>query len=108
MIDPVALAQALIAIPSVTPASGAVFDVLEAALTPLGFAVHRFIGGDNPGGPVENLVAVRGSGAPHFGFARPYKVFYCTLYFFAHFAKFFAFLQSFLLFHKVFCFFAIF
>ena len=69
MIDPVALAQALIAIPSVTPASGAVFDVLEAALTPLGFAVHRFIGGDNPGGPVENLVAVRGSGAPHFGFA---------------------------------------
>ena len=69
MIDPVALAQALIAIPSVTPASGAVFDVLEAALTPLGFAVHRFIGGDNPEGPVENLVAVRGSGAPHFGFA---------------------------------------
>ena len=67
--DPVALAQALIAIPSVTPASGAVFDVLEAALTPLGFAVHRFIGGDNPEGPVENLVAVRGSGAPHFGFA---------------------------------------
>ena len=69
MIDPVDLAARLIAVPSVTPASGAVFDVLDAALAPLGFAVHRFIGGQNPEGPVENLVAVRGSGAPHFGFA---------------------------------------
>ena len=31
-IDPVDLARALIAAPSVTPATGAVFDVLEAAL----------------------------------------------------------------------------
>ena len=68
-IDPVELAQRLIAVPSVTPASGPVFDVLEAALAPLGFMVHRFIGGNNPEGPVENLVAIRGSGAPHFGFA---------------------------------------
>ena len=68
-IDPVELAQALIAVPSVTPASGAVFDVLEAALAPLGFVINRFIAGHNPEGPVENLVAVRGSGAPHFGFA---------------------------------------
>ena len=68
-IDPVELAQRLIAVPSVTPASGPVFDVLEAALAPLGFMVHRFIGGNNPDGPVENLVAIRGSGAPHFGFA---------------------------------------
>ena len=68
-IDPVELAQRLIAVPSVTPASGPVFDVLEAALAPLGFIVHRFIGGNNPDGPVENLVAIRGSGAPHFGFA---------------------------------------
>ena len=66
MIDPVALASALIACPSVTPATGAVFDVLEAALTPLGFTVHRFTRGDPA---VENLVALRGSGAPHFGFA---------------------------------------
>ena len=69
LIDPVELAQRLIAVPSVTPASGPVFDVLEAALAPLGFMVHRFIGGNNPDGPVENLVAIRGSGAPHFGFA---------------------------------------
>ena len=67
--DPVDLAQALIACPSVTPAAGAVFDVLEAALRPLGFDVHRFTRGEAPDGPVENLVALRGSGAPHFGFA---------------------------------------
>jgi succinyl-diaminopimelate desuccinylase len=68
-IDPVALAQRLIACPSVTPASGAVFDVLEAALTPLGFTVHRFTAGEAPDGPVENLFATRGAGAPHFAFA---------------------------------------
>ena len=67
--DPVDLAQALIACPSVTPATGAVFDVLEAALRPLGFDVHRFTRGEAPDGPVENLVAMRGSGSPHFGFA---------------------------------------
>jgi succinyl-diaminopimelate desuccinylase len=68
-IDPVALAQRLIACPSVTPARGAVFDVLEEALRPLGFEVHRFVVGEAPDGPVENLFAVRGSGAPHFAFA---------------------------------------
>jgi succinyl-diaminopimelate desuccinylase len=69
-IDPITLAHALIAAPSVTPATGAVFDVLEAALTPLGFAVERFIDGIEPDGPVENLLAVRrGSGPRHFGFA---------------------------------------
>ena len=68
-IDPVALASRLIACPSVTPATGAVFDVLEEALAPLGFAVHRFTLGEAPDGPVENLFATRGSGAPHFAFA---------------------------------------
>lgn len=68
-IDPVELAAALIAEPSVTPATGAVFDVLEAALAPLGFDVHRFTRGEAPLGPVENLVAIRGEGGPHFGFA---------------------------------------
>jgi succinyl-diaminopimelate desuccinylase len=66
MTDPVALASALIACPSITPATGAVFDVLEQALRPLGFTVHRFTRGEPA---VENLVALRGSGAPHFGFA---------------------------------------
>jgi succinyl-diaminopimelate desuccinylase len=65
VIDPVELACALIACPSVTPARGAVFDTLEAALRPLGFEVHRFVAG----GEVENMFATRGSGSPHFGFA---------------------------------------
>lgn len=58
-LDPVALAEALIACPSVTPAAGLVFDCLEAQLRPLGFAVHRFTAGAAPDGPVENLFAVR-------------------------------------------------
>ncbi len=69
MIDPVDLAKRLIACPSVTPASGRVFDELEEALLPLGFDVHRFVVGEAPDGPVENMVATRGSGSPHFGFA---------------------------------------
>ncbi len=69
MIDPVDLTKQLIACDSVTPARGSVFDVLEAALTPLGFDVERFITGEAPDGPVENLLAVRGSGGRHFAFA---------------------------------------
>jgi succinyl-diaminopimelate desuccinylase len=68
-IDPVRLAERLIACPSITPASGAVFDVLEEALQAIGFTVHRFMSGEAPDGPVENLFASRGSGNPHFGFA---------------------------------------
>jgi len=68
-IDPIALASQLIACPSVTPATGAVFDVLQQVLEPLSFTVHRFVLGEAPDGPVENLVALRGSGPPHFGFA---------------------------------------
>jgi len=68
-VDPIALAQHLINCPSVTPARGGVFDVLEAALKPLGFTVHRWVMGEPPDGPTENMVATRGSGSPHFGFA---------------------------------------
>jgi len=68
-IDPVELARRLIAVPSITPARGEVFDLLESALLPLGFEVHRFVIGDAPDGPTENMVALRGSGSPHFGFA---------------------------------------
>lgn len=65
------LAQALIACPSVTPATGLVFDCLEAQLAPLGFAVHRFTSGQAPDGPVENLFAIRPGpqGSRHFAFA---------------------------------------
>ncbi len=65
------LAEALIACPSVTPATGMVFDCLEAQLTPLGFAVHRAVSGKAPEGPVENLFAIRKGppGTRHFAYA---------------------------------------
>ena len=61
-IDPVDLASRLIACRSITPSQGEVFDVLEAALVSIGFEVHRFVTGEAPDGPVENLYASRGSG----------------------------------------------
>ncbi len=70
MIDAIDLTKALIAAPSVTPATGEVFDVLEGALTAIGFEIHRAIEGEAPDGPVENLFATRGSSdGPHFAFA---------------------------------------
>ena len=69
--DVAALAEALIACPSVTPAAGLVFACLEAQLAPLGFAVHRFSAGEAPDGPVENLFAIRAGpeGGRHLAFA---------------------------------------
>jgi succinyl-diaminopimelate desuccinylase len=75
MLDPLDLAKRLIAAPSVTPATGAVFDALEAMLVPQGFAVHRFTRGAGAEGseeaPVENLFAIRPGpdGTRHFAFA---------------------------------------
>jgi succinyl-diaminopimelate desuccinylase len=70
MTNALALAKALIAAPSVTPATGEVFAVLESALSAQGFQVERFIAGEAPDGPVENLLASRGSDTgPHFAFA---------------------------------------
>jgi succinyl-diaminopimelate desuccinylase len=65
------LAEALIACPSVTPATGMVFDCLEGQLAPLGFDVVRFVAGEEPDGPVENLFAIRRGpeGSRHFAFA---------------------------------------
>ncbi|MXP40599.1 succinyl-diaminopimelate desuccinylase [Altererythrobacter soli] len=70
--DAAALAEALIACESVTPARGPVFDALEAMLAPLGFAVHRFVAGEgSAGGAVENCFAIRHgpAGSKHFAFA---------------------------------------
>lgn len=75
MLCPVDLAKRLIAARSVTPATGAVFDELEAMLAPLDFAVHRFVRGVGAEGsdeaPVENLFALRAGppGSRHFAFA---------------------------------------
>lgn len=68
-LDVVSLTQALLRADSVTPARGAVFDVLEEALAGIGFAVDRFTAGEAPDGPVENLLATRGSGGRHLAFA---------------------------------------
>ena len=67
--DVVDLTKTLIACESVTPARGSVFDVLEAALIPLGFTVDRFVAGEAPDGPVENLLATRGGAGTHLAFA---------------------------------------
>lgn len=71
MFDASLLAEKLIAAPSITPARGEVFDVLETMVSPLGFEVHRFVRGEAPDGPVENLFAVRHGplGSRHFAFA---------------------------------------
>jgi len=63
-IDALALAQALIRRPSVTPKDAGALDVLEAVLKEVGFATHRL-----PFGDVDNLYARLGEDAPHFCFA---------------------------------------
>src|SRR5215475_2584599 len=63
-IDALALAQALIRRPSVTPKDAGALDVLEAVLKQLGFATHRL-----PFGDVDNLYARLGDAAPHLCFA---------------------------------------
>jgi succinyl-diaminopimelate desuccinylase len=67
--DPVALAQALIRCPSVTPADGGALDVVEEALRALGFVCHRLTFDEAGGPPVENLYARLGEGSPHLAFA---------------------------------------
>ena len=75
MTDVLDLAKRLMAAPSVTPATGEVFDALEAMLAPLGFEVTRFTRGEGAAGtpeaPVENLFAIRRGpeGSKHFAFA---------------------------------------
>jgi succinyl-diaminopimelate desuccinylase len=63
-IDALALAQALIRRPSVTPKDAGALDVLEAVLKLLGFTTHRL-----PFGDIDNLYARLGDAAPHFCFA---------------------------------------
>jgi succinyl-diaminopimelate desuccinylase len=67
--DPIALAQALIRCPSVTPADAGALGVLEAVLTPLGFACHRLKFEESGTAPVENLYARIGTQGPNFCFA---------------------------------------
>ena len=68
LLDPVALAQALIRHPSVTPQAGAVLDYLEKLLTRLGFTCARLPFGEGEA-RVDNLYARLGTQSPHFCFA---------------------------------------
>jgi succinyl-diaminopimelate desuccinylase len=67
--DPVQLLKALIACPSVTPEAAGVLDALEAALTPLGFAVTRLRFEGDGSYPVDNLFAIRDRGGRRLLFA---------------------------------------
>ncbi|WP_308911346.1 succinyl-diaminopimelate desuccinylase [Pseudokordiimonas caeni] len=69
MIDPVALSQALIRQPSVTPDTGDGLDVLIRALEPLGFTCHRLVFEEEGAEAVANLYARIGEGSPHLCFA---------------------------------------
>jgi len=64
VIDPVALTRDLIRRPSVTPADEGAMDVLERALTGLGFHCRRMKFED-----IENIYARRGTNAPNLCFA---------------------------------------
>jgi succinyl-diaminopimelate desuccinylase len=64
LVDPVALAQALIRRPSVTPADAGAMDILQDVLTELGFACRRLRFGE-----IENLYARHGTQRPNFCFA---------------------------------------
>lgn len=67
--DPVALTQALIRCPSITPEDAGALDLVENLLARLGFACHRLTF-ETPGtAPVPNLYARFGSAPPNFGFA---------------------------------------
>ena len=66
--DPIALAQALIRRPSVTPRDAGALDVLQQALEGLGFTCTRLPFGEG-GARVDNLYATIGQGRPHFMFA---------------------------------------
>lgn len=59
--DPVQLLKALIACPSVTPEPAGALDVLDTALTGLGFTTTRLRFEGDGSYPVDNLFAIRGN-----------------------------------------------
>ena len=67
--NPVALAQALVRCPSVTPAEAGALSLLETVLKPAGFTCHRLTMSEAGTPDVENLYARIGSAAPHLCFA---------------------------------------
>jgi len=69
LIDPVSLTQALIQCPSVTPVDAGALDVLQDALTPLGFTCQRLPYHQDGTPDVDNLYARIGTAGPNLCFA---------------------------------------
>jgi|SRR5579871_5341934 len=69
MVDAIALAQALIRCPSVTPEDAGALGVLEQALAGIGFACTRLRFQEAGTAPIENLYARIGTSHPNFCFA---------------------------------------
>jgi len=68
-VDPVAIAQALLRCPSVTPAEGGALSLIGSLLRPAGFTVERVTFSEPGHADVDNLFARIGSGSPHLVFA---------------------------------------
>lgn len=68
-IDPVALSQALIRVPSVTPDQGDCLNVLKDALEGMGFTCHMLLMQTDGAEDVMNLYARYGTGGKNFCFA---------------------------------------
>src|SRR5579862_5303806 len=69
MTDALAIAQALIRCPSVTPQDAGALGVLESLLKAAGFEVHRITFSEPGFADVDNLYARIGNKAPHITFA---------------------------------------
>ncbi|HEX8374340.1 MAG TPA: M20/M25/M40 family metallo-hydrolase, partial [Geminicoccaceae bacterium] len=67
--DPVALTQALVRVPSVTPDSSAALDLVQGWLEALGFRCRRLVFEGDGSYPVDNLYARVGDAAPHLAFS---------------------------------------
>ena len=67
--DPIALAQALIRCPSVTPDNAGCLEILGGTLAQTGFDCHRMLFADTDTPDVENLYARLGTEGPNFCFA---------------------------------------
>ena len=67
--DAVALTQALVRCPTVTPDAGPALDLLQSRLEPLGFVCHRLRFDGDGSYPVDNLFAKLGQGGRHLAFA---------------------------------------
>lgn len=67
--DPIALTQALVRCPSVTPDQAGTLDLMQGWLEALGFTCHRLVFAAEGTAPVDNLYARRGTAGPFFCYA---------------------------------------